>query len=135
MTAVLLRNARVFDGFDGDCPDGMEILIEGGLIREISGKPIKADDARVFDIEGRTLMPGLIDAHVHACTPTFSLFENDRMPPSLLANQAGSILAGMLRRGFTTVRDAGGADRGLWLAIEQGVINGPRLFYSGKAIS
>jgi imidazolonepropionase-like amidohydrolase len=63
------------------------------------------------------------------------LFENDHMPPSLLASHAASILTGMLRRGFTTVRDAAGADRGLWLAIEKGLIKGPRLFFSGKAIS
>lgn len=135
MTSFLFKNARVFDGTHGECPEGMQVLVEYGVIREVSDKPIKAHDAHVIDVAGRTLMPGLIDAHVHACTPTFSLFENDHMPPSLLASHAGSILTGMLRRGFTTVRDAGGADRGLWLAIEQGLIKGPRLFYSGKAIS
>jgi imidazolonepropionase-like amidohydrolase len=67
--------------------------------------------------------------------PAFNVSANDQMLPSLLANHAGVTLAGMLHRGFTTVRDAGGADRGLWLAIETGVISGPRLFYSGKAIS
>lgn len=135
MPSVLFKNARVFDGTNGDCPEGMQVLVETGVIREVSDKPIKVSDAHVIDVAGRTLMPGLIDAHVHAYTPTFSLFENDHMPPSLLASHAGSILTGMLRRGFTTVRDAGGADRGLWLAIEQGLIKGPRLFYSGKGIS
>jgi len=77
----------------------------------------------------------LIDAHVHAYTPTFSGFNNDHMPPSLMASYAAMILTGMLRRGFTTVRDAAGGDRGLWLAIERGLIQGPRFFYSGKAIS
>src|SRR5882762_8431889 len=135
MSCILLKNARVFDGTHGDCPEGMQVVVEMGVIREVSDKPIKARDARVINVGERTLMPGLIDAHIHACTPTFSLFENDHMPLSLLTSHAGSILSGMLRRGFTTVRDAGGADRGLWLGIEKGVIKGPRLFYSGKAIS
>jgi imidazolonepropionase-like amidohydrolase len=135
MTSVLITNARIFDGVNADCPEGMQVLIEAGAIREVSDKPVQVNDAQVIDVKGRTLMPGLIDAHIHAYTPTFSVFENDHQPPSLLANHAGVILTGMLRRGFTTVRDAGGADRGLWLAIEQGVIKGPRLFYSGKAIS
>ena len=135
MQSVLLKNARIFDGIHGDCPEGMQVLVETGLIREVSTGPIKVGDAHVIDLRGRTLMPGLIDAHVHAYTPTFSVFENDHMPPSLLTSHAATILTGMLRRGFTTVRDAAGADRGLWLAIEKGLIKGPRLFYSGKAIS
>src|SRR6266853_4215908 len=135
MPAVLFKNARVFDGTNGDCPEGMQVLVEAGVISEVSDKPIKVNNTHVIDVGGRTLMPGLIDAHIHAYTPTFSVFDNDHMPPSLLASHAGVILTGMLRRGFTTVRDAGGADRGLWLAIEQGLIKGPRLFYSGKAIS
>ena len=134
-TPTLFTNARVFDGVHGDCPDGMQVLVEGDVIREVSSQAIKVANAHVIDVAGRTLMPGLIDAHVHVYTPSFSLHDIDHMPPSLLANHAGSILTGMLRRGFTTVRDAGGADRGLWLAIEKGVIPGPRLFYSGKAIS
>jgi len=135
MSLILFKNARVFDGFNGECPDAIDVLIEGTLIREVSDRALKSRDARVIDVSGRTLMPGLIDAHVHAYTPTFSVSENDRMPPSLLVSHAAAILSGMLRRGFTTVRDAGGADRGLWLALEQGLIVGPRLFYSGKGIS
>ena len=135
MPPVLFKNACVFDGTDGDCAQGMQVLVEAGVIREVSKKEIKIESSRVIDIKGRMLMPGLIDAHVHACTPTFDVLGNDHMPPSLLASHGASILTGMLRRGFTTVRDAGGADRGLWQAIEQGVIKGPRLFYSGKAIS
>lgn len=135
MTTILLKGARVFDGTSADCIEGVQVLIENGVIREVSERPVAFCNAQVIDVGGRTLMPGLIDAHIHANTPTFRLFENDHMPPSLLASHAGCILTGMLRRGFTTVRDAGGADRGLWLAIEQGLIKGPRLFYSGKGIS
>ena len=80
-------------------------------------------------------MPGLIDAHFHAYTPTFDIVKIDRMPQALLASHARVILEGALQRGFTTVRDAGGGDIGLWMAIEQGLIQGPRFFFSGKAIS
>jgi len=135
MALILFENARVFDGVHEDYLEGMHILVQGNTIQEVSAKPIMISNARVIDVGSRILMPGLIDAHVHAYTPTFNLFENDHMPPSLLVSHAASILTGMLSRGFTTVRDAGGADRGLWLAIEQGLIKGPRLFYSGKAIS
>src|ERR1700722_19684287 len=135
MKFVVFKNARVFDGKNETCPEGLQELVEAGVIREVSEKPIKASDAHVIDVGGRTLMPGLIDAHVHAYTPTFSGFNNDHMPPSLMASYAAMILTGMLRRGFTTVRDAAGGDRGLWLAIERGLIQGPRFFYSGKAIS
>ena len=80
-------------------------------------------------------MPGLIDAHFHAYTPTFDIVSNDRMPQSLLVSHARVILEGALQRGFTSVRDAGGGDIGLWMAIEKGLIKGPRFFFSGKAIS
>jgi imidazolonepropionase-like amidohydrolase len=66
MATTLLTNARVFDGTNADCPEGMNVLIEDGTIREISSKPIKATDPRVIDVGGHTLMPGLIDNHIHA---------------------------------------------------------------------
>lgn len=107
MSTILIKNARLFDGAHAEYPDSMHILIENNLIREVSDAPIIVSNADVIDVKGRMLMPGLIDAHIHAYTPTFSLFENDHMLPSLLASYAGSILRGMLHRGFTTVRDAG----------------------------
>ena len=66
-------------------------------------------------------MPGLIDAHFHAYTPTFDILKIERMPAALLVSHARVILEGALQRGFTTVRDAGGGDIGLWMAIEEGV--------------
>jgi imidazolonepropionase-like amidohydrolase len=80
-------------------------------------------------------MPGLIDAHFHAYSPSFDLYSTDRMPQSYLVSHATAHLEGALRRGFTTVRDAAGGDVGLWMAIEAGLIKGPRFFFSGKAIS
>ena len=66
MASILLKNARIFDGVSGDCPEGMQLLVESGIIREVSDKPISTNGAHVIDAGGRTLMPGLIDAHIHA---------------------------------------------------------------------
>jgi imidazolonepropionase-like amidohydrolase len=80
-------------------------------------------------------MPGLIDAHVHVVAVDQVLARLAERPLSLVALQAGKVLEGMLQRGFTTVRDAGGADGGLAEAVEEGVVKGPRLFPSGHALS
>jgi imidazolonepropionase-like amidohydrolase len=135
MAYSVLANAKLFNGHDAECPESMHVLVDGSTIKEVSNKPIRAKNGRTIDLNGRFLMPGLIDAHVHVCTPTCSLFENDHMPASLMAAHALTILQGMLHRGFTTVRDAGGADRGLWMALEHNIIEGPRLFFCGKGIS
>jgi imidazolonepropionase-like amidohydrolase len=135
MQTVVLKNARIFDGYSADLLDGGSVAVETGRIKEVSDSDIALADAQHIDCGGRFLMPGLIDAHFHAYTPTVDIIGLDRMPSALISSHAASILEGTLQRGFTTVRDAGGADIGLWLAIEQGLIEGPRLFYSGKAIS
>src|SRR5262249_42617711 len=80
------------------------------------------------------LMPGLIDAHIHALITSVAPGAADR-PVMLIAMEARALLERMLRRGFTTVRDVAGAVRGLSLAMEKGLFDGPRLFYSGRALS
>jgi imidazolonepropionase-like amidohydrolase len=132
---TVLSNARVFDGVSAELTEGASVVVEGERIREISRKTPTFKDARSIDCGGRFLMPGLIDAHFHAYTPTFDIISTDRMPQSLLVSHATAILEGALQRGFTTVRDAAGGDIGLWMAIEAGLIQGPRFFFSGKAIS
>lgn len=132
---TVLERCTIFDGKNEELVENASVVIEENTIREVTTTTVKlASDCRV-DCGGRVLMPGLIDAHIHAYTPTFSFYNNDRLPASLMASHAAVILEGMLKRGFTSVRDAGGADQGLWLAIEQGLIKGPRLFYAGRAIS
>ena len=132
---TLLTHARIFDGVNDSYIEGSDVRIEDGCITAIGPDlPHRAGD-QIVDCAGKVLMPGLIDAHIHANTPTYSFYSNDRMPASLLANHAADILEGMLQRGYTSVRDAGGGDRGLYEAIEAGVIKGPRFFYAGKAIS
>jgi len=73
---LVFTNARVFDGKSGDCPEGMSVLVEDERIREVSAKKVKAPkNARVIDVRGRTLMPGLIDAHMHAYASDVNMFK------------------------------------------------------------
>jgi len=132
---IVLANARIFDGVSDEIAEAKHVVIESGRIREVASRKPEFNDATVVDCRGKYVMPGLIDAHFHAYSPSFDIPGIDRMPPALLANHARIILEGALERGFTTVRDAAGGDIGLWLAIEQGLIRGPRFFFSGKALS
>jgi imidazolonepropionase-like amidohydrolase len=132
---TVFADTRVFDGVSEELQEGCHVVIEGGTIREVARSRPNFRDARVVECGGRVLMPGLIDAHFHAYMPSFDLNAIDRMPPALLASHAARILEGALQRGFTSVRDAGGGDIGLALAIEQGLIRGPRFFFAGKALS
>ncbi len=113
MTITILQNGRLFDGFSDHLVDPCHVVVEDDRIREVAFKPISIENARRINCRGQTVMPGLIDAHVHACLPASDFDAVARMPPSLLSQYAGVALAGYLRRGFTTVRDACGADYGL----------------------
>ena len=133
--STLFRHGRIFDGTGEELLEDVEVLVEGARIVEVSDVPIRFGTAEVVDLRGRTLMPGLIDAHFHAIAASPDLGAVEHMPPSLIAQHARANLEGTLQRGFTTVRDAAGADYGLSRAIEAGLIAGPRLFYSGHALS
>lgn len=132
---TVLENTCIFDGHSEDLLGDHHIVIEEGRIREVTSSRPAFAEARVIDCGGRYVMPGLIDAHFHAYTPSFDVWGNDHMPPALISSHAAKILEDCLLRGFTTVRDAAGGDIGLRMAIEQGLIKGPRFFFSGKAIS
>jgi len=135
MPLILFRNGKVFDGHASETREGLEVLIEDDRIKEVSEQPITASSARVVDLGGRTLMPGLIDAHFHAVAADPNIAHIEHMPSSLIAQYARGFLEAAVRRGYTTIRDAGGADYGLARAIDNGLIAGPRLFYSGRALS
>jgi imidazolonepropionase-like amidohydrolase len=136
MSATLLfRNARVFDGTSADCAEGMQVLVADGLIREVSERPIVADGARVIDVAGRTLMPGLIDAHMHAYASDVAVARIEAQGPAYRTAHAVRMLGHALDCGFTTVRDIGGGDHSLSRAIADRLIRAPRYFYSGKALS
>ncbi|GAB4181150.1 MAG: amidohydrolase family protein [Thalassobaculales bacterium] len=131
---VLFRNMSLLDPRWDEARGGYEVLVEGGLIREVSDRPLSAASARVVDCGGRTLMPGLIDCHVHVFLSEVYIRNLEAMPLTLMTAKASELMAGMLNRGFTTVRDTGGADWGIKLAVETGLLPGPRLFIAGKAI-
>ncbi|WP_232476345.1 metal-dependent hydrolase family protein [Flavisphingomonas formosensis] len=131
---MILDNCRIFDGVSETVGAGRSIRVEDGLIREIADRPLAGGEDRI-DLGGRFVMPGLIDAHVHAYGSDGNLSNIDRTYPALRALQARRILEDMLARGFTTVRDAAGGDIALAIGTEQGLIRGPRFFYPGLAIS
>lgn len=134
MTKVLkLKNVRIWDGEGSDYLPETEILIVEGRIEVIGRSTHSADET--LDLNGMALLPGFIDAHFHAYASDVNIPRLERMPVSYLAHQGRKSLEAALKRGFTTIRDAGGADWGLWRAIEDGLFTGPRLFYSGHAIS
>ena len=133
--STLFRHGRIFDGVGEELLEGVEVLVEGSRIVEVSDVPIRSGTAEVVDLRGRTLMPGLIDAHFHANAASPDLGAVEHMPASLIAQHARANLEATLQRGFTTIRDAAGADYGLARAIEAGLIAGPRLLYSGHALS
>ena len=135
MSATLFRHGKIFDGAGDALIEGVEVLVDGDRIAEVSDVPIRSGTAEVIDLQGRTLMPGLIDAHFHALAVSPDLAVIEHMPASLLAQHARRHLEAALQRGFTSVRDAGGADYGLARAIDAGLIAGPRLFYSGHALT
>jgi len=135
MTSIVFANGALLDGANPVRREDHHVLVEGDRIKEVSDRPIKSASAETIDLAGRTLMPGLIDAHVHAIAVDAALARLAEQPMTLVSLQAGKVLEGMLARGFTTVRDAGGADGGLAEAVAQGLVRGPRLFPSGQALS
>lgn len=128
-------NANVFDGRNYRLLADRTVLVRDDRIVDISCRGAVPAAYRVIDCGGRTLMPGLIDAHVHVYASDVNLVANDTRPLSYVAQHAHRALEGMLSRGFTTVRDCGGADHGLAQALNDGLVAGPRLFHSGKLLS
>ncbi len=134
MASTLFTNARIVDGTAPEAGAPVNVLVEGGTIREV-GKAVSSAKAKIVDLKGRTLMPGLIDAHVHVVAGVADLGRNAQLPDSLVTARSFVIMREMLLRGFTTVRDVGGADFGLKQATEEGHFPTPRLVISGKALS
>ncbi len=134
MTALHFKNFALLEPEFGELRRGYELVVEGDTIRELSEKPLKTAKADVIDCGGRTLMPGLIDSHVHVFLSEVYIRSMESMPLTLMTARAVRLMKGMLDRGFTTVRDTGGADWGIKEAVEKGDVAGPRLFIAGAAI-
>lgn len=131
-----IRNFALFDGENFDADTRQEVIVSDGKIESLRvAGAVEEGELDFIDLQGATLLPGLIDAHFHCNSPTLEVGRIDRLYPTWLAQFARRHLEETLRRGFTTVRDAGGADYGIYQAIETGYISGPRLFFSGKALS
>ena len=131
---ILFRNFELLEPSFGELRGGYQLLVEGDTIKELSEGPITAADADVIDCGKRTLMPGLIDCHVHAIHSEVNVRFMEMLPLTLVTARAATRLRAMLDRGFTTVRDTGGADWGIKTAIETGHITGPRLYIAGQSI-
>lgn len=134
---VLFRNVRVFDGHSDRLTGPVNVSVKDGTIAAIGAGVSGGSGALVIDGRGRTLMPGLIDVHVHL---TFSaLTEPQLLAPDLTpqkAEQAAAVQSrAMLLRGFTAVRDMGGPIFGLKAGIDAGKYEGPRIWPSGAVIS
>ncbi|MDT7646333.1 MAG: hypothetical protein QOC75_3333 [Pseudonocardiales bacterium] len=132
---VVIRNASILDPAAGELLPDRVITVEGGDIVDVGDSPEASTGARQIDAGGRVVMPGLIDGHVHVLAYTANLPAAAEQSPYYVAARAGEILRGMLDRGFTTVRDAAGADYGLADAVREGYFVGPTVVFGGKALS
>jgi imidazolonepropionase-like amidohydrolase len=135
MTSFLFDNLRFLDPRRDELQDDMHVLVEDGIVREVSDRPIASAAAQRIDLGRRTLMPGLIDAHIHVVLTEVNIRLLSDTPLTLMAAKASASMRAMLMRGFTTLRDTGGADWGIKAAVEQGLFVGPRLFIAGAALS
>jgi len=134
---ILFTNATLFDGTGADPVPGASVVVHGALIVDIgTGRRPAGRFAEVIDCAGGTLMPGLIDAHVHLGAIDVNIpQQRRRYPDSLAALKIGRIVEATLRQGYTTVRDAGGIDSGFRDAVAEGVLAGPRIAISGRSLT
>jgi imidazolonepropionase-like amidohydrolase len=135
VTRLLFENASVLDAERGAIVPDQTVLVEDARILEVDQSRAPRQVDRTIDLRGRVLMPGLIDCHVHVTAATANFSEIEEWSPLYLGARAATIMRGMLQRGFTTVRDAAGADFGLARAVEEGLIEGPRLIFGGRGLS
>ncbi|POX42356.1 peptidase M38 [Streptomyces sp. Ru73] len=131
--SLLLRNATLLDVVSGEYTEGDLRCADGRIVE--TGRGLTAPDARTLDLNGAFVLPGLIDAHVHVTALTAGLGQLPELAPSYVAAHSARTMGQMLDRGFTTVRDASGADYGLADAQAEGLIRGPRLLFCGRALS
>lgn len=136
-TKILINNVEIFNGKDQKTLKG-NVLIENNIITKISTNAIPTDRSgatQIIDGQGKFLMPGLIDAHVHLIfesVPQMQAMLSDFAMLNLMAAKASEK---QLLRGFTTVRDLGGGSLTLAKAIDMGLVIGPRVYSSGAFIS
>jgi imidazolonepropionase-like amidohydrolase len=139
MSLTVFTNALLIDCTGADPVEGATVIVEDDRIKEVraqGGPGALPGPVTTIDCGGATLMPGLTDAHVHICAVTENITDQHRFyPPSYIAARAMKRAEECLMQGFTTVRDAGGADYGFRMVLEEGAFVGPRLLVSGRYIS
>jgi len=135
VTQIIFRGGSVLDAEAGILLEGHEVLVEGDRIKEVSDRQIHSTNATEIKLHGQVLMPGLIDAHVHTCLPELNLRLLADLPASYVVACSSRSMKAMLDRGFTTIRDNGGADWGIKEAVNRGVFPGPRMFIAGRTLS
>ena len=131
---IKFENCDLFDGTSDAVKPGMHVMVADGLVAEVSDSALATTADCTIDASGKTLMPGLIDAHVHIAAATPNLAALEAMHPTYVAHWTAQNMSQMLDRGFTTVRDVGGGDAGTKRAQAEGMIRGPRISTSGKAL-
>ncbi len=137
MSTLVLKNAVIINGTGSDPVTGA-VVVEGDRIKEVLLGAVGRipSDSVTIDCRNQTLLPGLIDGHVHTGAVDANIMEQQRLyPPSMLVIRTVEVIKESLDQGFTTVRDAGGADSGFREAVRQGLIPGPRMFVCGSALS
>jgi imidazolonepropionase-like amidohydrolase len=132
---IIFTGGHILDAEAGQLRDDLEVQMTGSRITAIGAALPRPADAEIIDLAGKTLMPGLIDCHVHVVAETLDLWGNMIAPSSLSALRSARVMNDALMRGFTTLRDLGGADYGLVLAVEEGLVDGPRLVICGKGLT
>jgi imidazolonepropionase-like amidohydrolase len=134
MAKTLFTNANlVLDGF-AQLQKSFDVLVDGNHIEAVSSTRLSRDGAIVIDVSGATLMPGLIDAHAHVTGLSLSP-KNIAYAQSEITYAAAEYMRNSLMDGFTSLREAGGADYTIARLLAEGKIVGPRLFYSGRALT
>lgn len=135
MSRQILNNLRLFDSVAGVVRPVAAVVVTDGRVEAVVAPGGAVPHGEIVDLGGRIVLPGLIDCHVHVMAVHHDVWQLSMQPPTYITAQASHVLEGMLLRGFTTVRDAAGADYGVQLAIERGFLRGPRLFIAGAPLS
>ncbi len=137
MSTLALRGATLIDATGADPTSAATVVVEDDQIVAIDGRAAAPNEAEVIDLEGLTVLPGLIDAHTHLGI-AFELQHHGQagtLPAAEVAARVFGVCRDALMAGFTTCRDLGGLDGGIVQAIDQGLVSGPRIFPSGPALA
>ena len=141
-STYVFTNANLIDPVDGRVHKGAAVKVSGGLVEDVTidgtaSTEASAENVTIIDLEGKYLCPGLTDCHVHiiAVPGEKEWRDTQLLDPYTSAYRQAHVCQQMLNRGFTTVRDCGGVSLSLKKSIEEGIIQGPRLFFAGPFLS